>query len=292
MPAPDLSPAVRAAFDPDLLLPGGRTSVGLLSAWRSSTKTTAHLLAHSILKDTHYLPLWDRLRAPGAAQVTREGALDALIAAGLIAEVHDPAEGLWPEGRPRLPWLASGEREHPTCDATEDRVVVVLPGVFDPFHAGHANALTSAYRALTARGVRVAACVAAPCHDNYASHKRADWTPAVERIASIARVSVDVPRLLVSQSETAAVCPLNFTTVLDTIAADTGLRPVMVFGADNAGFAHAFTSAEDWVCITRPGHEHAVPAGVTAVGEGIEESSTHLRALAAAATATVAAGIG
>lgn len=275
MPAPDLTPDERQTFDPYRLLPHDATRNGLVDAWQASEQTDAHLLAYCILKDPTYASMWDRLRHPDGPGLSCAAALGALVKAGLIAEYHDPRLGLWRHDRPHLPRLNS--------PGMDDAVVVVLPGVFDPFHVGHGNAIESAYRHLTATGVKVAACIAAPCHDRYASVKRGDWTPASERISSIHRVNVDVPRLLVSEVETSAVCPLNFTTVLDAIADDTGLRTVMVFGADNAGFAAAFPSADEWVCVVRPGHEASVPAGVMAVGTGIAQSSTQLRALSAAA---------
>lgn len=280
MPAPELTAEQRRTFDPYRLLPHDGTLTGLLAAWGASEQTEAHLLAYCLLKDPSYRALWDRLTLPDRSTgqvLDNEDVLAAVIDAGLIVEHHDPTVGLWPAGRPHLPRL-----DAPGC---EDAVVVVLPGVFDPFHAGHAYAIETAYRTLTAQGVQVAACVAAPCHDGYASAKRHDWFPAAERIASVFEASVDVPVLLISQAETAAKAPLNFTTVLSEIATDTGLRPVMVFGADNAGFAGAFTSPDDWVCVTRPGHEQAVPAGVSAVGgTGLKASSTAVHAAHAAAS--------
>lgn len=277
MPAPDLSPVERLTFDPYLLLPSDGTPAGLVRAWQASGQTDAHLLAYSLLTDVTYTSLWDRLRDPRGPGLSNEDALAAVIRAGLIAERHDPRFGLWPHGRPRLPRLDT--------PGMEEAVVVVLPGVFDPFHEGHAHAIETAYRTLTDRGVTVAACVAAPCHDGYASAKRGDWTPARERIASISKAVVNVPRLLVGEAETAAVCPLNFTTVLSSITEDTGLRAVMVFGADNSGFAEAFPSRDDWVCITRPGHATTV----TAVGAGVAQSSTQLRTLTATMTTSMAA---
>lgn len=279
MSVPEIPAAERVGFDPDLLLPGGRTPAGLVAAWDASEHTHAHLLAYCLLKDPTYLAAWDRLRSPAGGNLDREAALDALIEAGLIVEEHDPRLGLWRHGRPHLPRLDGPGREN--------AVVVVLPGVFDPFHAGHAYAIETAYRVLTEQGVDVAACVAAPCHDGYASSKRHDWFPAAERIASVYEASVDVPVLLISQTETAAGCPLNFTTVLDAISEDTGLRTVMVFGADNAGFADAFDSPARWVCVTRPGHEQpdgpAVETTVPSVGEGVVASSSGVHALHAAA---------
>lgn len=274
MPVPEIPAAERAGFDPDRLLPGGRTPAGLAAAWTVSAQTHAHLVAYCLLKDATYLTVWDRLRSTVGGTLGCEAALGALADAGFLVEEHDPMMGLWPAGRPHLPRLDGPGRE--------DAVVVVLPGVFDPFHAGHAYAIETAYRTLTERGVQVAACVAAPCHDGYASSKRHDWFPASERIASVFEASVDVPILLISQAETAAGCPLNFTTVLDAISEDTGLRTVMVFGADNAGFADAFPSADDWVCVTRPGHEQATPAGVSVVGAGVEASSSSVHAIHAA----------
>lgn len=271
MPVPEIPAAERAGFDPDLLLPGGRTPTGLAAAWDASEQTHAHLLAYCLLKDPTYLAAWDRMRSPAGGALDGEATLAALVEAGFIVEEHDPRLGLWCLGRPHLPRLDGPGRE--------DAVVVVLPGVFDPFHAGHAYAIETAYRTLTAQGVQVAACVAAPCHDGYASSKRHDWFPAAERIASVFEAAVDVPVLLISQAETAAGCPLNFTTVLDAITEDTGLRAVMVFGADNAGFADAFPSPESWVCVSRPGHEQAVPEGVAAVGDGVVASSSNVHAV-------------
>lgn len=289
MPAPELTDEQRRVFDPYLLLPHTAgpdgTPMGLVEAWEDSEQTEAHLLAYCLLKDSSYRTLWDRLTLPDRATgqvLDNEAALTAVIDAGLIVEHHDPTVGLWPAGRPHLPRL--------DAPGHEDAVVVVLPGVFDPFHAGHAYAIETAYRTLTAQGVQVAACVAAPCHDGYASSKRHDWFPAAERIASVFEASVDVPVLLISQAETAAKAPLNFTTVLAAVTEDTGLRTVMVFGADNAGFAGAFTSPTEWVCVTRPGHEQAVPAGVAAVGgAGLKASSTDVHAVHAAHVAATRA---
>lgn len=252
------------SFDPHRLLPGThRTETDLVRAWAGSARRREHLVAFCLLKDRYYRALWARTNT---GHLTPRAVLAGLVEAGFIVEDHDPTLGLWAT----QPVLAGV----PTND--HDGVVLVLSGVFDPFHDGHAHAIEAAHHILThERGVPVAACVISPCHDDYAAYKRPDFTPGPQRAAQVLTHGAQVPLLLTSNVETSAVTPLNFTTVLTRIADSTGRKVVFVFGEDNAAFAGAFTSADEWVCVIRPGHtQDRVPV----VGTGVHMSSTMLRA--------------
>lgn len=149
--------------------------------------------------------------------------------------------------------------EVPTPETVSNRVVLVCTGAFSPAHAGHLAMMTQAREHCERLGWTVLGGFFSPSHDLYVNQKS---NGAAKRDAAVRIAALN--DLLLQHSPHAgwlgvhpweslyAPCPLNFTDVLDRVEhelfqyvaphGDAPIQLVYVFGSDNQGFIHAFTS--------------------------------------------------
>lgn len=149
-------------------------------------------------------------------------------------------------------------------ETTKETFVVLLSsGGYSPLHAGHVAMMSTARDVMESKGYNVVGGFFSPAHDSYVDTK----AKGTAKCHIGARISA--AEELLKNSDWLSVDPwagyylpkeVNFTDIIDRLETylrlhvDQRIRVVYVFGSDNQGFAHAFTSRGNAVCVLREGY--------------------------------------
>lgn len=140
-------------------------------------------------------------------------------------------------------------------------VVLLTTGGFDPIHDGHIYMMEFAKKTLEQNGYDVVGGYFSPSHQTYVSTKPYCKTSSLERIDLCQEVIKDSSWLMIDPWEALYVKTyINFTDVIQRLElylqkhVNSKIKVAYVFGGDNSEFMYCFEKQGIGICIEREGY--------------------------------------
>lgn len=140
-------------------------------------------------------------------------------------------------------------------------VVLLTTGGFDPIHEGHIYMMEFAKKTLEQNGYDVVGGYFSPSHQTYVSTKPYCKTNSFERVDLCQDVIKDSDWLMIDPWEALYVKTyINFTDVIQRLElylqkhVNSKIKVAYVFGGDNSEFMYCFESQGIGICIEREGY--------------------------------------
>lgn len=140
-------------------------------------------------------------------------------------------------------------------------VVLLTTGGFDPIHDGHLYMMDFAKKTLEENGYDVVGGYFSPSHDSYVTTKPYSKTSSSERVALCQEIVKDSNWLMIDPWESMYVKTyINFTDVIQRLElylkkhVNSNIKVAYVFGGDNSEFMYCFENQGIGICIEREGY--------------------------------------
>lgn len=140
-------------------------------------------------------------------------------------------------------------------------VVLLTTGGFDPIHDGHLYMMEFAKKTLEKNGYDVVGGYFSPSHDSYVSTKPYCKTSSSQRVALCQEIVKDSNWLMIDPWESMYVKTyINFTDIIKRLElylkkhVNLNIQVAYVFGGDNSEFMYCFENKGIGICVEREGH--------------------------------------
>lgn len=140
-------------------------------------------------------------------------------------------------------------------------VVLLTTGGFDPIHDGHLYMMEFAKKTLEKNGYDVVGGYFSPSHDSYVSTKPYCKTSSSQRVALCQEIVKDSNWLMIDPWESMYVKTyINFTDIIKRLElylkkhVNLNIQVAYVFGGDNSEFMYCFENKGIGICVEREGY--------------------------------------
>ena len=140
-------------------------------------------------------------------------------------------------------------------------VVLLTTGGFDPIHDGHLYMMEFAKKTLEKNGYDVVGGYFSPSHDSYVTTKPYCKTSSSQRVALCQEIVKDSNWLMIDPWESMYVKTyINFTDIIKRLElylkkhVDSNIQVAYVFGGDNSEFMYCFENKGIGICVEREGY--------------------------------------
>lgn len=203
---------------------------------------------NKILKDKYYSEVYKKYLN-----------IDTVIKAGFILDDFDLDEEFY-----NLDFLSTPvSKIINNLDKTKSNnpVVLLTTGGFDPIHEGHLYMMEFAKETLEKNGFDVVGGYFSPSHETYVNTKPYCRTSCYERVELCQEVVKNSNWLMIDPWESLYVRTyINFTDVINRLElylqkhVNSNIKVAYVFGGDNSEFMYCFENMGIGICIERDGY--------------------------------------